>query len=112
MKLSPGNLIGLQHHLMPPKPLYEDDGDEVKRVEAYQCPRCGDLHEWRSDAEECCAELKAKADTNCPVCGLAHESHFQAVDCCLAVDLDFAMRLKVASALQNGADWKTALGLQ
>ena len=110
IKLSPGNLIGLRRTALPPKSL-EHETKEVREVVAYQCPTCCELHEWESDAEECCKKNSAPPDVFCPVCNNDHETHRDAADCCLWIDLDAITRWKIADAVEAGSEWSVELGL-
>ena len=56
---------------------------KTKKITAYECPECGELHEHQYDAEECCPrdvnEMKAY---QCIECGYIYEDKEDAEECC------------------------------
>lgn len=113
IKLSPLNLHGLlsQYH-----ELKEDSvcgHGRVEEVVMYRCPVCRELHDWDTDAEECCdgKSTAGNANTDCPVCGKEYATHRDASDCCLWKDIDALRRWEIADAVEAGSDWPTELGV-
>lgn len=85
---------------------------KVEEVTMYRCPVCLDLHEWESDAEECCEEnltTEGAVATDCPVCGEQYNSHRDAADCCLWKDIDALTRWRIADAVESGKSWQEAI---
>lgn len=82
----------------------------VTEVVMYRCNECDELHDWESDAEECCAtEVTASAKPNCPVCDSEYSDHREASDCCLWKDLDAPTRWAMADAVDAGSTWANEL---
>lgn len=107
--LSPRALAGIRAALNTPQ---DAKRREVEEVVMYRCPECGELHEWESDAKDCCATAPGAVELPaCPVCSEHHQTHRDAADCCLWHDLDAATRWRIADAVENGSDWLKELGL-
>lgn len=84
-------------------------------VTAFRCRACGEIYEWRDEAEGCCPPQVKATDPNarmrCPVCGSFHETPQEAVGCCLWRDLGPMDRERVAEALHLGRSWSEALAV-
>jgi hypothetical protein len=115
-KLSPLNLSGLVARARADESV--DGKPQKSRAEAvtmWRCTECDEVHEWKSDAEECCDPAGKPAGSgpvSCPVCGNRFDAHRDAADCCLWKDLDAITRWRVADAVDAGATWAEALGLE
>lgn len=107
MNLSPLNFSALLARLRLPPP---DPVSRVEEVTMYRCTKCDELHEFKDDAEDCCAE-QDDVDTGpvCPVCGTRHGDHEAASDCCLWKDLDATTRHRIAAAVAAGNTWAEQL---
>lgn len=119
MQLSPLNFRGLIDTLgvvVPTDDLQSKRKYVAKRkaLQCWRCPECNEVHDWESDAEECCAEPEGNpphAAMSCPVCSQKAESHRDATDCCLWKDLDGPTRWAMADAVEAGGSWASQLGL-
>lgn len=82
-------------------------------IECWKCAECFQTYDWEDEAEECCADPApaASSNTDCPICGQSSASHRDAADCCLWKDMDQAARYAAADAVERGATWLDALGL-
>ena len=113
MHLSPYNLSAIKYRAgMVAEP---EQPKPPRRVTRWECPECGELHYSEGDAEDCCEPSSQVAQSDepmCPVCGTYHVDHYAAADCCLWKDLDIAARMKVAAAVEAGADWVTAINVK
>lgn len=122
VKLSPLNMHGfiaaqrgLYFEYVPP--VLTKARPFAKRVSAYECPDCGDLHRYEMDAEECCeASMREpltahgpEMNCKCPVCATPAFDNFDASDCCLWKDLDQPTRWKMAEAVDAGSTWAEQL---
>ena len=95
-------------------PLAEPKKGEAYRVVMYGCPKCDELYEFRSAAEECCEEPCSGNDLdkwNCPICGVTCESPRDASDCCLWRDYPAQDRWRMADAVEGGSTWAEQLGV-
>jgi hypothetical protein len=54
---------------------------QASAPEAWQCDRCGDVHDNEDDARECCAPEIIEGYL-CPLCRDFHECEEAAFDCC------------------------------
>lgn len=108
MRLSPSIRSGLLHTLA-----CVINDEEPEEVHVYRCPVCTEDHDWKSDAEECCAEQKNievdHSSGHCPVCGEQFIDAESASDCCLWKDLPHAARQRIAAHVQAGALWSEAI---
>lgn len=117
MKLSPLTRHGITSRILADGERQRIEGKkgrrQVEEVTVYRCPKCGDLHEYRSDAETCCqvSAEESLSGTNCPVCGESHYDHRNAADCCLWKDLDGPTRWRIADAVEAGSEWVEELGM-
>lgn len=125
MNLSPLNFSRMLCRLRLPadetsnskKPKLADRSDRAEMVMMYRCTDCGDLHEYRDDAEQCCASdavigLHDEEDVAlCPVCGSDKKDNREAADCCLWRDFDAATRYRMADAVDAGSTWPEQLGV-
>ena len=118
--LSPLNTRGLLHTLGllipgsgPSQEQQPATSRRRKAIECWRCPECDAVHDWESDAEECCAPViglhDQEAAIQCPVCAQEYASHRDAVDCCLWKDMDAPTRWTLADAVEAGATWAEAL---
>lgn len=107
MNLGPLNFSTMLDRLRTPR---ADPKSRAEEVVMYRCRECDELHEWRIDAEVCCAE-PTDTDTGpyCPVCGTRHGDHEAASDCCLWKDLDATTRHRIAAAVNAGSTWADQL---
>ena len=86
-----------------------------RRVYAYECPVCDELHHFEDDAADCCASDAREEDPDsgammqCPVCGVQADSYQEAADCCLWKDVDQATRHMAADLVEGGATWLEAM---
>jgi len=109
--LSPLNFRGLLHTMnLVGEPGAPENPTRIKRraIECWRCAECQDVHDWESDAEECCAVADAKAAPSvpaCPVCAQKYETHRGASDCCLWKDLPAQRRWHMADAVEAGGSW-------
>ena len=96
----------------------ETEPRQAAEVTSYRCPDCGDLHEDKAGALECCAPAASTAvhdqdvDEPCPVCATNHHDHRNAADCCLWRDLDAPTRWRIADAVEAGSTWVDAMAAQ
>ena len=77
----------------------------------YQCDNCEEVHDFESDAEECCSDegtLGASSQC-CPVCGEDGGDYRDAADCCLWKDLAAPARWRIADAVEAGSTWQEAI---
>lgn len=121
MNLSPLTLNGLAAHRSivqaVPVTAEKPEKKQARAVMMYECPVCEELHDYRSDAEDCCTEdedvspTQRAAATTCPVCGEEHSESRVAADCCLWKDIDAITRWAMADQVEAGATWAKVLGL-
>lgn len=93
-----------------------DKREPAEEVTMWRCPVCAELHDWESEAEDCCQGAEPlfpkEGDIECPVCGGLNKDHHDAANCCLWKDLDAAARFRIACAVEAGADWSDAIALE
>lgn len=53
----------------------------ARAPEAWQCDRCGDVHDDEDDARACCAP-DVIAGYTCPLCATFHTGDAAALECC------------------------------
>jgi hypothetical protein len=53
----------------------------------WECGRCGDVHDWEDDAQECC-QPEVKEVYLCAECEEVHKTELEADNCCLPEDDD------------------------
>lgn len=110
IQLSPATKRGMFSTLLEQKRAEEESKDpHIETVMRYVCPHelCGELHEYRDDAIECCAE--EPGDIRCPVCNVYCANEMIAADCCLWKDLDAPARWTIADKVNKGATWAEAI---
>lgn len=113
MRLSPQTISGVLRIQRTDDQPNKNKIHTIETVTAYVCPKCGDLHEWRDDAVECCkTQLEMEADVaSCPVCAEQYSTHRDAAECCLWKDLSAPERWKIADAVEAGSTWAEELGI-
>lgn len=122
MKLSPLNFSSLLAQQQLASEVAAPQGSQASRREAiaitvYECPDCGERHDWEDDALECCAHAVLgsprddEGDTPCPICGEQAGDYYEAADCCLWKDYGAPERWRMASAMEAGSTWREQLGL-
>lgn len=111
----PARITGIQRMQsvmnMTEKELHQS---RVERVVMYRCEECGELHDWESDAEKCCAITPPCSDNtahDCPICGQHFETARDASDCCLWHDIDAHARWAIADAVEAGSTWADELNI-
>lgn len=119
MQLSPLNLALLVANDQldaEPAPVKSLRKKTVESVHCWRCVECCELHEFLSDAEDCCAEEWIKAGPSfaqCPICATDHGNHSDswrlAADCCLWKDLDAPTRWAIADAVEGDSTWAEQL---
>ena len=117
MRLSPLNFRGLLHTMNivgEPGPPENPARSTLKRqaIACWRCAECDDIHDWESDAEECCAAEDAKEAPSapaCPVCAEKYDTHRGATDCCLWKDIPAQRRWQMADAVEAGSTWADQL---
>lgn len=80
-------------------------------VTLYRCDACEEEYDYRSGAEDCCAEEDPddQEPDDCPVCGSESYDYRAATDCCMWKDLDAPKRWAIADAVEAGATWQEAI---
>lgn len=58
---------------------------DIKIEPKWECDTCGEVHDFYTDAQACCAPEPRKVYC-CPVCDEVHEDEASALDCCAADD--------------------------
>ena len=115
MQLSPRNFRGLLHTMnIVGEPVAPEQPTRNRRraIECWRCAECEEVHDWESDAEECCVAEDAKeapSATACPVCAQKYETHRDASDCCLWKDILAQRRWQIADAVEAGGSWADQL---
>lgn len=118
-RLSPLNFKGLidTHRAHLAATPNESRNRARNRVEqCWRCTECSTVHDWESEAEDCCAGKTRGApfsnERACPVCRSTDVISFRdATDCCLWKDLDAPTRRALADRVEAGATWADALGM-
>lgn len=54
----------------------------IRKITVYGCPSCGEEHEYRRDAEACCARATEVPRWRCEECDTVHETAEAACACC------------------------------
>ena len=54
----------------------------AKKIKAYECPDCGDLHETEEEAQNCCNMIEEVSAWKCTECDEIHSDKEDAKECC------------------------------
>lgn len=115
-RISPLNLSGLRRTVErecanPQEVDKSKKRDRVEEVVYYVCTKCGEEHDERNDAENCCPEDEPGSilKETCPVCQREHHAVEAAADCCLWKDLDAPARWRIAALVEGGQSWTEAI---
>lgn len=91
-----------------------------RMIVLYECPVCWERYDEESEADGCCdddVDASVSPDVNgepvrCPVCSLGYETEAAAADCCLWRDIDAPTRVRIARAVELGAQWVDAIAAE
>lgn len=110
MNLSPLTMAGMNANKYLGEFVPRAEKPKAKEIVMYKCPTCDELHEWESDAEECCDVPPSDAfPAHCPVCAQKHTDVDSAAECCLWKDIEFGARYLIARAAESGKTWVDAI---
>lgn len=113
--LSPLNYSGILGLLNAAANEPKDAPKRYEEVTKYVCLACRCEHDYRYEAERCCADFWHINDCDplaaCPVCNTFHTDHRAASDCCLWRDLDAPTRWAIADRVEAGSTWAEELGI-
>ena len=73
----------------------------AKPVTQFQCPTCGEMHEWDDDTDDCCpAGVEKVTVWECGNCGTTYDDQDDARHCCWDGETDLEPYITTPAELE------------
>lgn len=81
-----------------------------KSITKFQCPICGQLHEWDDETEDCCPQEAEKVTLwECENCGQTYDDQDHARLCCWSGETDLEPYRPTPQELEAAGQQRLAL---